>query len=426
MRIELSIKKTAIVLLLSFCFSCSQESEVQSRSNQASTFQVEADYLKPIVADSFLVDGNSGMFFNTVPHLDPDLYSRNRVFVTNKQNVAMGLIDSLGNFIQQITERGTGPGEIVGARSAKAWQSNDGGIYVLTNANVYMLYVFNPNGDFRYSLRLFQSLPDYFHAKGSSFHISEKRDGIFYLTIAVNTVLADVFESGYHEGKDALAQFEISELQQKVLSVKTFFPYENLPEIKEAIATKKVCWYGSDAKFQVLNEKIYVTFSFSNEVFVLNRELEIEKRFALKAIEQLRLNGRCIDLNAPKPETLYDRTYSQFETYLSNLHITDIQVMDDLAILQFVLPLSEKEFLPDFPTEEQARDLVNYKGFFQTRDQYWLVYNMKNGNEALYRLSPEHGRGVFLDKSRLLVEKSSDDSESQYLMKYTMPQAIGQ
>lgn len=426
MRIELFIKRAVVILLLPFFSSCSHESGTQSSSNQASTFQVEADYLNPIAADSFLVDGNSGMFFNSIPHLDPDLYSRNRVFVTNKQNVAMGLVDSLGNFIQQITERGTGPGEIVGARSAKAWQSDDGGIYVLTNANVYMLYVFNSNGDFRYSLRLFQSLPDYFHAKGSSFHISEKEDGIFYLTIAVNTVLADVFESDYHEGKNAIARFEISELQQKVLSVKTFLPYEDLPEIKEAIATKKVCWYGSDAKFQVLNDKIYVTFSFSNEIFVLNREFEIEERFSLKSIEALRRNGRCIDLNAPKPETLYDRTYSQFETYLSNLHIAHIQVMDDLAILQFVLPLSEKEFLPKFPTEEQARDMVNYKGFFQTRDQYWLVYNMKNGNEALYRLSPEHGRGVFLDKNRLLVEKALDDSESQYLMKYTMPEAIGQ
>ena len=50
-------------------------------------------------------------------------------------------------------------------------------------------------------------------------------------------------------------------------------------------------------------------------------------------------------------------------------------------------------------------DIVNYQGFFQTRDKYWLVFNTTNGKEELIRFSPEHKKGVFLAKKQTVGRK---------------------
>ena len=52
-----------------------------------------------------------------------------------------------------------------------------------------------------------------------------------------------------------------------------------------------------------------------------------------------------VDFVPKMPDNLYDRTYLQFELYLSNLHITDLQVLDDLIILQFVNHFKKRLFI---------------------------------------------------------------------------------
>ena len=414
-----------MLISLSF-FSCSKSELKQEKYEETHSIQLETNYLKPISTDSFIVDSGSGMYYDRIPNLDRDQYLRNQLFVMGRSEVTMGIVDSTGSFKQHITKKGNGPGEILAARSAKAWQSKDGGLYVLSNANVFMLYVFDRNSNFRYSLRLFEALPDYFHQSGTSFHFSEHKDGIFYLTLAIGSKLESPFQQSLYEKRKGIARFEINEYQQKIVSVKTFLPYSELPEIKESLKNDNVCWYGQEPIFQIVDDKIYLTYSFSNEVYVLDNKFKMIQRIKLNALTELREVKKCVDFVPKMPDNLYDRTYLQFELYLSNLHITDLQVLDDLIILQFVKPLQEKDFLSKFPTREEAMDIVNYQGFFQTRDKYWLVFNTTNGKEELIRLSPEHKKGVFLAKNRLLVEREFDNIEDRYLMKYTLPEAIGQ
>ena len=63
-----------------------------------------------------------------------------------------------------ITRKGIAPGEIPMGRHATLWQSNDGGIYVLSSGNAFMLFVYDKNANFRYSLRLFEALPDVYRS----------------------------------------------------------------------------------------------------------------------------------------------------------------------------------------------------------------------------------------------------------------------
>jgi hypothetical protein len=222
-----------------------------------------------------------------------------------------------------------------------------------------------------------------------------------------------------------IAQFTIDDFEEKVISTKTFWPYSDIPEVKEALARGSLCWSGSEARFDIIDEKVYLTYPFLRKVYVLNRRFKVMDTFELKSLRQYQ-NGYCRNLSSEPPTTTYDRTYEQFRTYLSNLHIRDIQVLENLFIVRFVTPLNENDFLSKFPTPKETEDIGAYQGFFQSRDMYWLVYNTSNGNEELIRLSPEHRQGVFLDKNRLLVEKVFADREERYLMKYLLKKTLGE
>jgi hypothetical protein len=406
-------------------FSCSKSLEEQSVSEQ-SLVDLETDFLLPITKDSILIDTHSNMFYDNIPKLDRDQYLSNRLFLMGRAGLNIAVIDTTGKFIRHITRRGISPGEIPIGYNASVWQSSDGGIYVLTGGNAYMLYVFDEYANFRYSLRLFQALPDYFHFPLASFHFTEKNEeGKFYLTLAVGSTSHSEFIKSYYENTDAFARFEINEYQQKIVSAETFMPYKDLPEINESLKEGKTYWFDSKPLFHTIGNKTYFTLSFSDCVYVLNENFKIEERIKPKVLSEVNKNKSGSDFLLNKYVDYYDRTYYQFKNVLSNLYIRNLQVLDDLVIVQFSKPLKETDFLPKFPSREQANE-GQMKGFFQKRDQYWLIYNLKSGKEELIKLPPEYGTGIFLDKKRMIVEKRFVDLEGFYLMKYTLPEAIGQ
>lgn len=412
------------VLVLLFFGACTKNEMNESEGLNAGSVQFTADYLQPARIDSFLSDRNSGLFYDRIPNLDRDLYLKNRIFLFSRSGVKVGLVDSTGNFIQQITQKGEGPGEIAIARSAKGWQNKKGEIYVLTNANGYSLYVYNADGSYRYVLRLYSALPEAYHPWGSSFDITEKEKGIYKLTMSIGSTSYDRLRKGFYEQSSAVAQFVINDDDERITSVNTFMPYKDLPKIKNALASESVCWSGNEARFQVVGANTYLTFPFSEKVYVLNEDFEIKDTYDLKFFKQYS-TGYCLPMTEKLPETTYERTYDQYHAYLGNAHISDLQVLGNLLIVQFVAPLPENEYLPKFPTRSQAQDISAFSGFFQKRDKYWLIYNTDNGNEQLIKLSPYHGKGIFLDEQRMLVEKTYPDNDDRYLMKYTLNSPLG-
>lgn len=337
-------------------------------------------------------------------------------------------IDTTGQFIMNITRRGNGPGEIPVGNFASVWQSTDGGIYVLTSGNAFMLYVFDKNANYRYTLRLFQALPNNFRPPRSSFHLTEKdEDGKFYLTIAVGSTLYSEFTKSYYENTDVLARFEINEYQQKIVSAKTFMSYERFPEVKEDLKEGKIFWFNLYPMFQTVGNKTYLTFPFSDCVYILDENFKIEKRIKSLVLSEVKKVKNGSDFLHNTPRDYYDLVYYRNKNAFSNIYITNLQTLDDLVIVQFSKPSEEKDFLPKFPTREEVnKDQMNYEGFIHKRDQYWLIYNLKSGKEELIKLFPEYKTGIFLDKKRMLVEKTFDDIEGFYLMKYTLPEAVGQ
>lgn len=411
--------------MLLFFGACSADKSDRRETLSTGAVQLEADYLQPSRIDSFPLDRNSGRFYDRIPNLDRDLYLSNRIFLLARNGVNVGLVDSTGNFLRQITQKGEGPGEIVIARSAKAWQNEQGEFYVLTNANGYSLYVYDNNINYRYVLRLYDALPDAYHPFGSSFDITEKENGVYKLTISIGSKVYDPLRKKFYEESSAIARFVIDDYQHSIKSVKTFMPYRDIPEVKKALATESVCWSGNEARFQVVGDYIYLTFPFSDQVYVLDENFKIRQAYKLKTFGQYN-SGYCLAMTDQLPETTYDRTYAQYHTYLGNAHISNLQVLDNLLIVQFVAPLPENDYLPKFPTRDEAQDITAYSGFFQKRDKYWLIYNMDNGNEQLIKLPPGHQQGIFLDRKRMLVEKTYTDIEDRYLMKYTLSTPVGQ
>ena len=410
-----------LILVLILACGDSHKEELGEQEQVVSTGEVT--FLSPIKIDSTSFDNGSEHFLNRIASLDSEVYQKNRIYLYNREGLIVASVDTLGNFVKKITQRGDGPGELIVARSAKAWQNSKGDLYVLTNANAYSLYVFDTNGNYRYVIRLYQELKDQYHSVSSSFHISEKVDGRFKLTLGINTNSSSPYKKDFYTRQPSLAQFIIDDNQERVISKNTYWPYTDIPEVKSALEAGKLCWSGSEARFDIQDDNIYLTYPFLRKVYKLNQRFELEATYELQTLAGYK-GGYCRDLAAKAPENTYERTYRQYHTYLSNLHIRDIQVMDELIMLQFVVPMEESKFLPNFPTAAQARDIGAYQGFFQPRDMYWVIFNTDTGQEKVVRLSDEHRQGVFLDKNRLLVEKVLDDVEDRYLVKYRLDHPI--
>lgn len=419
------VKHWLIAALMGGLLSCSDSEKVHSTNNYKGLRPEKIDYLNPLRTDSFAIDRNSDLFLNRIASLDREVFLDNRIFLFSRAGLKVAAVDTLGYFVKKINQRGDGPGEIIIARSAKAWQNQQGDIYVLSNANAYSLYVFDARGNYRYVIRLFKELEGMYHSVSGSFHISEKKGGKYELTLAVNTTASSPYTSGFYDDQPTIARFVIDDYLQKVTSTKTFWPYNDIPEVKKALEEGSLCWSGSEARFDIIDDKIYLTYPFLRKVYALNKRFKIIDTYELKSLGHYQ-SGYCRDLSTDPPVTTYERTYEQYRTFLSNLHIRDIQVLDELLMVRFVAPLRESDFLPKFPTPNEAEDIGAYDGFFQPRDMYWLIYNTTNGSEQVIRLSPEHRQGIFLDKSRLLVEKVFPDREERYLMKYSLSKSLGE
>lgn len=415
-----------ILIFLPF-FSCTKSLEEQS-VNKESLVSLETDFLLPIAKDSILIDIHGNLFYDYIPKLDRRQYSNNKLFVMGYNGLNVALLDTTGKFTRHITRKGNGPAEIPVGNYASVWQSTDGGIYVLSSGNNFMLYVFDRYANFRYRLKLYEALPNISRAPRTSFHFKEKdEDGKFYLTITVGNTLYSEFTKSYYENTDVLARFEINEYQQRIVSAKTFMPYKSFPEVKKTLKEGKIFWFNLYPMFQAAGNKTYLTFPFSDCVYVLNEDFKIEKKLKSKVLSKFKKIKKGSDFLLNTPTDYFDRVYYRNKNAFSNLYISNFQVLNDLVIVQFSKPSEEKDFLPKFPTRQQANeDLRNYQGFVHKRDQYWLIYNLKSGKEELIKLPTEYQKGIFLDKKRMIVEKKFDDLEGIYLMKYTLPNQIGQ
>ena len=123
----------------------------------------------PVTKDSVLIDIHGNSYHDYIPKLDREQYLENKLFLMGWSGLNVSEIDTTGQFIKNITRRGNGPGEIPVGNYASVWQSTDGGIYVLTSGNAFMLYVFDKNANYRYTLRLFEYLSNSFFKSESIF-----------------------------------------------------------------------------------------------------------------------------------------------------------------------------------------------------------------------------------------------------------------
>lgn len=406
-------------------YSCSDRAS-QNVTNERSVFPIESEYIQPTEKDSILIDIHGGKYHDYITNLDREQFLNNKLFVMGWAGLEVSTIDTTGRFIRQITRRGNGPGEIPVGSYVSVWQSDDGGIYVLTSGNAFMLFVYDQNANFRYSLRLFDALPDHFHPPRSSFHITEKdENGIFSLTLAVGSTLHSQFTKDYYEHSSIIGHFEINEYQQKILSAESLFSYQDFPDIEESLKKDKIFWFDLYPLFEHVGDKFYLTFTFSDIVYVLNEDFKVENEIKSEILSEIKKSNIGSDFLLQTPSEYYDLVYYRNKNAYSNLHIKNIQILNDLIIVQFSKPLDEEDFLPDFPTKKQVYESQSaLQGFVHRRDQYWLIYDLNSSEENLLKLPREYGTGIFLDKKRILVEKSFDNLEGFYLMKYTLQNAI--
>ncbi|GAB5524556.1 MAG: hypothetical protein Roseis2KO_24280 [Roseivirga sp.] len=412
------------IFLIGLISSCTQQDQNSKTEEIRSAFKIDLNpsYLQPTRIDSIPLASTSDFIFDRVPELNPDLFKRNKQFVVSRPNVIMGLMDTTGTFLQKITEKGVGPGELLAARSAKGWIGEDGDIYVLTNANAYALYVFTRDAEFKYMIKLFSTIDGIYHPRSGFYHMSEKRNGVYKLTLSIGSTLYSTFNNEHYERSDAIAQFIIDDRQEKVIKASTKLPLKQYEEIKRGLDDRSISWGGREAIFREYNGQFFLTFPFSKVVYVYNQEFEEIDRISLQTLH-LYDPGFSYPMQTT-PEQLYDRTYLEFRAYLENSFIKNIQIMNDLLIIQYQAPLKESEYLHRFPTKKDIQTKDNWEDFFIKVDQTWLIHDLKTKKEKLIRLPKDHDLATFLDERRLLIMKEIKGVEDPYIFKYYLKEPL--
>ena len=378
-------------------------------------------YTEILKADTIKLAPESSVIFYNIPEVNSRLFKKNRQFVFSNADLVVGEIDSLGRLVREITREGDGPGELVAAKSVKAWEDEDGDIYVLTNSNAFSLYAYDKDGNYKYVIRLFRHIEGYYHHKLASYFMSEKTEGKFKLILGISSTISSKYEPEYYDKTDVLAEFEIDDLSGKVLTAKTVLPFVDFDEIKNALNEKEFAWGSDHSIFTKVADKLYLTFPFSRQVYVFDDNYQLIEQVKLNALSQYEV-GASIKM-ADVYYDLYERTFADFSAYLSNLTVRGIQLYENYLIVQYEVPLKESEYLKFFPTEKEAYETDNWGGFFQERDQFWLIHNLTDSSERFIRLPKGHHFGSFLNHNQLLVESRADSDES-LLLKYTLSESI--
>jgi hypothetical protein len=381
-------------------------------------------YLSIVKKDSFPLAQDADFIFDRVPELSSSLFKNNKQFVISRPDLIVGLMDTTGHFLRKITERGDGPGQLIAARSAKVWADTDGDIYVLTNGNAYTLNVFAETGEFKYDINLYAVLDGVYHPRQGFYHMSQKEEGIYKLTLSIGSTLYSTFNNEFYEKTNAIAQFVIDGNKGKVVEASTKLPLSQFNVVKAGLANRTISWGGREAIFREYQGRFFLTFPFSKTVYIYNDGFEQVDQLVLKTLH-LYDPGFSFSMQ-PTPEELYDRTYLEFRAYLENSFIKNMQIMDSLLIVQYQAPLNESEYLYGFPTKKEIQTQDNWEDFFVKTDQTWLIYDLKTKREKLIRLSKEHDLGTFLSDRRMLVTKEIPGVEDAYIFKYDLQTPISE
>ena len=409
-----------LVIFLLLIASCSEDrlASEKALNKLSAEASLSTPYLEIASKDSFSIGQDSEYIFYSIPEINPDMYRRNIQFGVSSADLIVGITDTIGKFVKKITERGDGPGQLIGARSIKGWVGNDGDYYVLTNSNLFSLYVFSPSGEFRYVVRLFRVLDNIYHPKMGSYHFSEKEDGKYTLTLSLGSTMYGSFRKEHYENSSVIAQYVIDDSEGMVISAETHLKYNEFKEVKTALKESKISWGASDPIFRKHDDNYFVTFPFSKSIYIFDSEFNPVDELEIKTFKGFDV-GFSFSMQ-PTPKKLYDRTYLEFRAYLENNSIKNIQLIDNLLVIQYQPPLAESDYLHRFPTENEVMNSGDWSPFFMTVDQFWLIYNLETKEERVIRLPKENRTGMFLDDKTMLVNKYIDGVEDRYILKYIL------
>ncbi|MFT7421428.1 MAG: hypothetical protein ACI9QN_002359, partial [Arcticibacterium sp.] len=372
-----------LVILYLLVVSCSEDrlASEKALNKLSAEASLSTPYLEIAHQDSFSIGQDSEYIFYSIPEINPDMYRRNIQFGVSNADLIVGVTDTTGKFVKKITKRGNGPGQLIGARSIKGWVGNDGDYYVLTNSNLFSLYVFSSTGEFRYTVRLFKAIDNIYHPKMSNYHFSEKKDGKYTLTLGMGSTLYGRFQKEYYENSPLIAQYLIDDSNGKVISATTHLKYTGFKEVKSALEESKINWGANDAIFRKYKENYFLTFPFSKSIYILDGEFNQIDELEIKTFMGFD-EGFSFKMQRT-PKKLYDRTYLEFRAHLENISIENIQLIDNLLIIQYQPPLNEGDYLHRFPTENEVMNSGDWSPFFISVDQFWLIYDLKTGEERV-------------------------------------------
>jgi len=268
---------------------------------------------------------------------------------------------------------------------------------------------------------LFRKLEGYFHPKGSSYHLSEKKNGQYTLTVGLSSTQFFRYNKKFLENSHTIGQFTIDDRTSKLISAESKLPYSDFDRIKSSLASETISWGTDMIKFVKSKDLWYITFPFSRKVYVYDEAFNLKEKIELTTLQRYKDKAE-VRMNVEAKDT-YERTFLDFSLYLGNLSIRDIQILENLLIVQYEPPLPEDKYLRHFPTAAEVNATGDFTGFFQQRDQHWLIHNLDNGREEIVKLPKGHLNGQFLDRNTLLVA-NRDSIRETFFLKYTLAKPI--
>ena len=268
-------------------------------------------------------------------------YQTDTLLVFSYPQLDLSFINTRGKFLSKITEKGEGPSLLGNSGFIGVSVGEDKNIYVISQDNTFLLFVFDREGKFKGRVRLFDALPDgYNETFYSSFNVinDPKEKGMILLTLSIGSTLYSPYSKSFYEKGSQIAQFRINKQTLQVESVEKKVLLRNEPEIKEALSNNSINWYRATALFDLNNGKFYKASMYSRKIDVYDLYFNKVREIELTKLPRLR-NNFSSKFSPKRSTDIMERTTLDQKLQYENVSIWNVQSKGDVLLVQLNEPV---------------------------------------------------------------------------------------
>jgi len=379
---------TAVILRL---FSCA--SSVTQDQNTVQIIQGEI-----VDSISLFTDSTSYRYVNT------EKLSEDNLLVFQHPMLNLTSLNSKGESTASISKKGDGLSDFSGIFINPVW-ANDELFVIDQGENFSKIYIFNDKFQYTNQLRILDDT-DYIISPILGNTIVKEQKDTLVLYANIDNKLYSTWDKNLY--KKGYGMVKIKIFDKKVISTEFGLPIREIASLTTSINNGERHWTSITPHFDIVNEKIYVKYSFDKNIYVYDLDFNLVDQIQLSPFHK----SKDVKIKIGKNSVTEKRLFLDRKINCSNLSFNSMKIFEDKVYLLYRKPLPENK-IPKTMFEEYNISYQNVLHVFdlKTELEYSIDLPLKFSSYTSINLN---------NNSNLYFTGNEKETENIYLYEYQL------